>query len=174
MLEFIFDSTRAVSDLLLAGVLARHPDVWWGRECRHIADSGARSTHRLGPPVPRLDSERALIEAPACIKVRAEVGGVTADVTSYTRLLYRAERRHDRWWLVSLEPIYERGTIVPVSPDAVPQLDPVRLARFRPSYRALAYHLDGLGYPIDDDLFGDDRSAGVESLYTRSFAWLHG
>ena len=29
MLEFIFDSTRAVSDLVFAGVLSRHPHIEW-------------------------------------------------------------------------------------------------------------------------------------------------
>ena len=29
MLEFIFDSTRAVSDLVFSGVLSRHPDIQW-------------------------------------------------------------------------------------------------------------------------------------------------
>ena len=29
MLEFLFDSTRAVSDLVFAGVLSRHPDIRW-------------------------------------------------------------------------------------------------------------------------------------------------
>lgn len=29
MLEFLFDSARAVSDLVFAGVLARHPDIPW-------------------------------------------------------------------------------------------------------------------------------------------------
>ncbi|WP_405699367.1 amidohydrolase [Streptomyces sp. NBC_01383] len=29
MLEFIFDSTRTVSDLVVAGVLTRHPDIQW-------------------------------------------------------------------------------------------------------------------------------------------------
>jgi predicted TIM-barrel fold metal-dependent hydrolase len=29
MLEFLFDSTRAVSDLVLDGALTRYPDIRW-------------------------------------------------------------------------------------------------------------------------------------------------
>lgn len=136
--------------------------------------SGTTSTHRLGPPVVHVSGDRALVEVPATIKARVDIGGLTADLASNTRILYRAERRHGRWWLVALDTIYENDTLTPVIPGTVPAVDADRLAHFREPYQLLAYHLDSLGYEVAEDLYGDDRPQEVERLYDEAFAWLRG
>ena len=136
-----------------------------------MAARGDQATHRLCPPVVHLKADRAVVEASAAIEVRAELGSVQVDLTSYTRLLYRA-RKSDTWRIMSLDCIYQRDTLQPTLPGAAPHLDPERLARYRAPYRMLAYHLDSRGYPVSDDLYGDDRPQTLSALYDEVFAWL--
>jgi hypothetical protein len=137
-----------------------------------MATSGNQAVHRLSPPVIDIVRDRAIAEVPAAIEVRAEIGGVQADLVSYTRLLYRAIRTDGRWLLRSMIAIYERDALVPVVPGAVPAIDTARLEALRGPYRWLAYHLGGQGYSVDQDLPGDDRQATVRALYDEAFAWL--
>jgi SnoaL-like domain len=138
-----------------------------------MAANGDRAAHRLSPPVIDIFGDRAVAEVPAGIEVRAEIGGAEVDLVSYTRLLYRAERVSvDTWRLCSLAAVYERDTMVPVLPGTVLAIDHARLARLRPTYRWLAYHLCEKGYPVSPDLPGDDRPETVQAVYSYAFDWL--
>jgi hypothetical protein len=137
-----------------------------------MAGTGNQAVHRLSPPVIDIAGDRAVAEIPAAIEVRAEIGGVQADLVSYTRLLYRAIRTDGRWLLRSMVAIYERDTLVPVVPGAVPVIDTARLDSLRRPYRWLAYHLDGQGYSVDQELPGDDRPDTVRAIYDDAFGWL--
>lgn len=139
-----------------------------------MAAGGTPATHRLGPAVVDVGGDRALIEIPAAIELRDELDGVQIDLASYARLLYRAERRDGRWWLVALDPIYERDTIQPVVPGTTVHIDPSRLSGFREPYQLLAYVLTAKGFPIADDLCGEDRPDQVAALYAEAYAWLAG
>lgn len=137
---------------------------------REMTGHGDVARHRLGPPVVDVDGPRAVAEVPAAIEVRTELGGVEVDLTSYTRLLYRAEHRSGRWLITSLDPVYERDVLAPVVPGTPVPLG--SLEGLRPSYRFLAQVLGTRGYPIADDLYGDDRPGEVADLYTTLYAWL--
>jgi hypothetical protein len=137
-----------------------------------MASNGNQAVHRLAPPVIDVAADRAIAEVPAAIEVRAEIGGVQADLVSYTRLLYRAIRTDRRWLLRSMIAIYERDTLVPAVPGSVPTIDTARLDALRRPYRWLAYHLGEQGYSVDQDLPGDDRPRTVRALYDEAFAWL--
>ncbi len=139
---------------------------------REMAGRGDVARHRLAPPVVDLDGTRAVIEVPAAIEVRTALDGIDVDLTSYARLLYRAELRARRWQIRSLDPVYERDVIVPVLPGATLAIHPNVLIGFRPPYQFLAYVLEGRGYPIADDLYGDDRPSEVAELYESLYAWL--
>ncbi|WP_410597288.1 nuclear transport factor 2 family protein [Amycolatopsis sp. lyj-23] len=139
---------------------------------REQAGRGDVARHRLGPPIVDLDGDRAVAEVPAAIEVRTVLEGVGVDLTSYTRLLYRAEVRGGRWLITSLDPVYERDVLAPVIPGAAVPLP--SLEDLRPSYRFLAYVLDRRGYPIPDDLYGDDRPDDVAELYDFLYSWLPG
>ncbi|MBZ2408403.1 hypothetical protein ACWHAO_30965 [Streptomyces albidoflavus] len=71
--------------------------------------------HRLSPPVVQIDGPRAFVELPAAIEVRTEVDGVPADLTSYTRVLYRLEHRAPECRITALTCVYERDTLTPPS-----------------------------------------------------------
>jgi len=135
-------------------------------------ERGIRPTHRLSPPTVHLDGRRALVELPAAIEVRDVFEGVDADLVSYTRLLYRAERVETDWKITALTCIYERDTLVPVVPGTPINLDRELLEKFRRPYRYLAYHLSSAGSSVGDALYGDDQPDRVDALYAETFEWL--
>lgn len=140
---------------------------------KEMAARGDEATHFMSAPIVDVVDDRALAEVGAAIHLRGDLGGTAVDVTSHTRLLYRAERRSERWVLVSLDPVYEYDNLEPSLPGAQPRLDEEVLAQARPSYRMLACLLGASGYTIADDLYGDDRPEPVRQLYRTLFAWLH-
>ncbi|WP_410623681.1 nuclear transport factor 2 family protein [Amycolatopsis sp. cmx-8-4] len=139
---------------------------------REMAGRGDVARHRLAPPVVDLDGTRAVVEVPAAIEVRTALDGIDVDLTSYARLLYRAELRARRWQIRSLDPVYERDVIVPVLPGATLAIHPNVLIGFRSSYQFLAYVLQGRGYPVANDLYGDDCPGKAAELYESLYAWL--
>ncbi|WP_269854809.1 nuclear transport factor 2 family protein [Streptomyces sp. RPT161] len=139
---------------------------------REMAARGDSATHTLGPPVVDVLGAKAVGEVAAAIHMRGELNGVEADLTSHARLLYRAERRTGRWLIVSLDPVYERDSLLPSVPGTHLGIDPDTLAGTRPSYRMLTHLLNARGYPVADDLYGDDRPAPVQRLYRSLFDWL--
>jgi hypothetical protein len=141
---------------------------------QEMAGRGDVTRHRLGPPVVDLDGTRAVAEMSAAIELRTVLDGVEVDLTSYTRLLYRAEVRSGQWRIVSLDPVYERDVLAPVLPGTPVPLDAGALAGLRPSYRFLAHVFGARGYPIAGDLYGDDRPGEVAELYNSLFTWLPG
>ncbi|MFE1151064.1 nuclear transport factor 2 family protein [Streptomyces albidoflavus] len=132
------------------------------------------SVHRLSPPVVQIDGPRAFVELPAAIEVRTEVDGVPADLTSYTRVLYRLEHRAPDWRITTLTCVYERGTLTPAVPGRPLTLDPAEPAAFRPPYALLAWHLNRRGYQVSPDLLGDDQPERTAQLYAGLREWLHG
>ncbi|WP_411129241.1 nuclear transport factor 2 family protein [Streptomyces sp. x-19] len=139
---------------------------------QEMAVRGDSATHTLGPPVVDVLGARALVEVAAAIHMRSELNDTQVDLTSHTRLLYRAERRTGRWVIVSLDPVYERDNLLPSLPGTHLEIAPDALARARPSYRMLTHLLNARGYPIADDLYGDDRPTPVQRLYRSLSDWL--
>jgi hypothetical protein len=135
---------------------------------------GDRATHRLGPPVVHTRTDRALVELPMTVEFRVDLDGVEADLASTGRLLYRAESRDGRWRIARLDAIYQRDTLVPAIPGTQLAIEPDELARYRPSYRLLAYFLSRQGYQVDGALYGDDRPDEVDELYDSAFRWADG
>ena len=140
-------------------------------ESQKMSRRGQKATHRLSPPIVSLHGDRAVVEISAGIEFRDVIGGVEADLTSYTRLIYRLEKASGTWQIVSLDPIYERDSLVPAVPGESPEIDRPTLAAIRAPYRFLGYYLRQSGYDITDDLYGDDRPEEVEDLYRSCFAW---
>jgi hypothetical protein len=144
------------------------------RRSREAAAAGIRPTHRLSPPVVHLHGDRSVAEVPAEISLLRDVGGFNAYIVSYTRLLYRLERREGAWKISAIDAIYERDTLVPTVYGAPLKLDPEILAKFRRPYMYLAYLLREAGNSVRDDLYGDDRPDEVNGLYQSAFDWMHG
>lgn len=137
-----------------------------------MSGRGDASVHRLSPPVVQAVGDRAFVEVPAGIEVRTEVDGVLVDLASYTRILYRLERRDGRWGITALDCVYERDTLTPAVPGRTVNIDPDELARFRAPYAVLAWHLSRRGYHVSDDLLGDDRPEATAACYADALRWL--
>jgi hypothetical protein len=130
--------------------------------------------HRLSPPSVRLAGDRAIAEASAGIEACTVVEGTEADLVSYARLLYQAERTDVGWRIRSLHCIDERDMITTAVPGITLVIDASELAAVRPSYRCLAWLLTRRRYEVASDLPGDDRPELVEASYSSAFRWLAG
>jgi hypothetical protein len=144
------------------------------RQTRDRSADGVWGRHRLCPPVVRVHGDRAWAELPLGIEFPAKVRGVAADLVSYCRSQYRTERVGGQWRITRITTVYERDTLTPAVPGTSLDLDPVKLDRYRPSYRCLAWYFDQAGAPLRHDLLGDDQPAAVARHYQAEWTWLGG
>ena len=134
---------------------------------------GVSILHFLGGTSIELAGSRAVSQTKMTISQRGEVDGVVCDVVCTGRFYDFLEKREGRWGLVLRQPIYEKDRLDPVTPGAVPSLDPALLATFPTGYRHLAYLQTRIGYTVKRDMPGL-QGPEVEALYARGAAWLAG
>lgn len=139
-----------------------------------MARKGASSKHKLGPVVVRVKGERAVATLSATIESRTNINGVEADLSSDTRLIYKARKRSQKWEIVGLECLYESDKLSPTLPGQQIVIDSEELKKYRSSYRYLSLVLERKGFPVNTELVGDDRPGGVKRVYDETFAWLQG
>jgi len=141
-------------------------------------EAGVSILHFLGGSVCTLATntgagDRAIAQTKMTISQRAEVHGVTTDVTCTGRFYDFLARRDGRWGIVRRQPIYEKDRLDPVDPAARLSLDPELLGSFPAGYRHLAYLQFNLGFQIAPGLPGL-RGPAVELLYREGRDWLDG
>ncbi len=134
---------------------------------------GLSVLHSLGGTSIDLAGDRAVTQTKMTISQRAPVGGVLVDVLCTGRFYDFLEKRGGRWGMVLRQPIYEKDRMDPVTPGAVPALDPALLEQFPEGYRHLAYLQTCIGCTVKRDMPGL-RGPEVEALYARGAAWLEG
>jgi hypothetical protein len=139
-----------------------------------MAKRGVLATHRLGPPAVRLNGDRATAMFIGAIDIPATIKGVEAYLSSYARFIYRAERRGERWSLMSFEAIYMRDELAPAIPGQVIAITPEEVAGFRRSYRLLSFLLTTQNYAVNHELPGEDRPETVKAMLGELDAWLAG
>lgn len=147
-----------------ADFIARSAAAW---------QAGMTVLHGLGGTAIDLHSTRAVAQTRMHILQRAEVHGVTVDVTCHGRFWDALEKVDGRWLLRLRQPIYELDAMTPVAPGASVTLDPALLASFPVGYRHLAYLQTGLGLDVARDLPGT-RGPAIEALLRRGARWLAG
>ncbi|SEF20041.1 hypothetical protein SAMN05421837_101204 [Amycolatopsis pretoriensis] len=88
-------------------------------------------------------------------------------------VVLRERQGRDRGWWDRMRACYAPDAAVRLSCSGAPGRS---LSRDRgiPSYRFLAQVLGHRGYPVPDDLYGDDRPDGVAELYDTLLTWLPG
>jgi hypothetical protein len=136
-------------------------------------EAGVNILHFLGGTISTLTGDRAIAQTKMQIMQRAEVHGVTADVTCTGRFYDFLAKRDGRWGIVRRQPIYEKDRLDPVDPAAQLSLDPKLLGSFPAGYRHLAYLQFQLGYQIAPGLPGL-RGPAVDVLYQEGRDWLDG
>jgi hypothetical protein len=132
---------------------------------------GMKAKHRLSPVLVNLSRNRAIASLGGIIDVPMMLKGVEMNLSSYTRFLYRVERRNENWGIVSFDAIYTRDELTPAIPGRSISIDADELKAFRPSYRMLSYCLATQGYSVDSNLAGDDRPDLVEELNRQLSSW---
>jgi hypothetical protein len=136
-----------------------------------MARRGVPAKHRLAPVLVSLSGNRAIASLTAIIDLPVKLQGMDATLSTHARLLYRAEKRDDRWRIYGFDAIYMRDELTPTIPGQVIAIDPKDVESFRPSYRMLSYYLKSQGYEIDSGLAGDDRPELAEALNRELYDW---
>ncbi|WP_405163825.1 nuclear transport factor 2 family protein [Nocardia sp. NBC_01499] len=129
------------------------------------------SNHRLGQPVIDVNGTRAIVEVPITIEMRDTFRGVEVDLTSYLRMLHRAEKGNSGWRFAASVAIFDHDTMTPALPTAPPTLHPEDLEGARPSYRMLRLWMTERGYTVPTDRYGIDRPAELTTLYDAAYDW---
>ncbi|MBV9716026.1 MAG: nuclear transport factor 2 family protein [Solirubrobacterales bacterium] len=144
------------------------------RLSRESFDRGSRSAHVLSPPLIHVNGTRATADTGSIIVGRLSVGGVSAFLTSFGRIVERIEKRRDTWRIAQLEVIYQFDYLTADNPADTLPVETQRWTRYRPSYRALSYWVEetqGSG-AVRYDLPGVDRPETIDALYNANNAWL--
>jgi hypothetical protein len=135
-----------------------------------MARGATSTTHSVQPVEVHVNGDRAVSESVGTIFARFKHRGTAYDLVSYGRFVSRLERDGDAWKMCSLDVIYDRDAIQPVTPgpSAGIELDPGA----RESYRCLHWVLAQNGYAIDGRLPGTDDSGSGEALMRACAGWL--
>lgn len=123
--------------------------------------------HKLYNTLVWLNGKRAVAVCMACIQTRKEIEGIPMDLSSYVRLVYTTFKDEDIWKIASLDAIYEKDSLVPVSPASVHPSNACR-----PSYALLTSMIESEEHAIDQELPGDDCPELREALLTKVEEWL--
>ncbi|MGW5640326.1 nuclear transport factor 2 family protein [Streptomyces sp. NPDC003832] len=144
------------------------------RLSRQSFDGGGRSCHVLSPVLIQVNGDRATADTGVVIAGRMSVGGVGVFLTAYSRIVERLEKRGRDWRISELKCVYQFDYLTPENPGDTVELDPGRLARYRPSYSALSYWVEETrgAAAVRDDLPGVDRPDTINDLYRANAAWL--
>lgn len=143
------------------------------RQTRLRSIDGVWGRHRLSPPAVHVNGDRAWAELPLAIEFHITVGGVDADLISYCRSQYRAQRVEGIWRIARITSIYEHDSLTPSIPGTTLDIDPAAFAAYRSSYRCLAWYLNQNGSGVAADLLGDDQPEAVTRQYQIENTWLN-
>jgi hypothetical protein len=136
-----------------------------------MARRGMLAKHRLAPVLVRLNGDRAVASLAGIIDIPAKIEGVEAQLSSYARFLYPAEKREGIWKLMGFEAVYMRDELTtPIAGQHLP-VKPEQVKDFRPSYRLLSYLLKRTGYEPNPNLPGEDRPDLADAVYQRIYGW---
>ena len=126
----------------------------------------------MSPAVITIKNNKAIADTACTVHMFSKLEGIEVNVTSYTRLLWRAEKHDGRRLIEGLRGIYIRDTLAPRNPNQVAKVKEEELQKLRPSYRFLAYLRITGGMPARDDLPGVDKPEQVNALRAGEREWL--
>jgi hypothetical protein len=127
--------------------------------------------HRLSPIRVVLSGNRAIARLVGIIDLPVQIKGAEMNLATYSRFIYRVERRKEAWGIVGFDAIYMRDELTAAIPGVAVAIDPKELQGFRASYRMLSYYLASQGYEIDSNLAGEDRPDLVAALTKEIEDW---
>jgi SnoaL-like domain len=127
--------------------------------------------HRLAPIRVVLSGDRAIARLVGIIDLPVRIKKVDMNLATYSRFIYRVERRRGAWGIVGFDAVYMRDELTTALPGQSVKIDPKQVQGFRPSYRMLSYYLASQGYDIDANLPGEDRPDLVDTLTKEIEDW---
>jgi SnoaL-like domain len=138
------------------------------RRSKEMVERNVKASHRLGPILVTLASNRAIAQLRA---IPFTLKGVEVMMSSHAHLLFRAESQEGVWRLSGLDAVYLRATRSRQSFRQTVAVDPEAIKAFRPTYRLLSYCLTLGGFPVRNDLAGVDRPDLVDALVLEIYQW---
>ena len=130
--------------------------------------------HKLYNTLVWLNGDKAVALTLATIHIRTTIGGLPAELHSDLKMLFRTQKVAGTWCITSLNGIYEKDALLPVSPTNEMVVPTDEIATYRPSYANLTYVLRKDGQTINPNLPGIDRPELVNELYQQAEDWLLG
>lgn len=131
------------------------------------AQPDALPAHKLHETLVWLNGDKAIAVIVTTMTGRTPIQGKQMDNLIYVRLVYSVEKRNGEWLIHSMTPIYERDTLLPVTPAGI---EPVPNAR--DSYKNLAIALRDMGSAASSDLPGLDQPATVDKFLAGVDDWF--
>lgn len=131
------------------------------------AQTDSLPAHKMHETLVWLNGDKAVAVVVTTMTGRTPVQGKAMDNLIYVRLVYSLKRINGEWKIYSMTPVYERDTLLPVTPE---NIKPVEGAR--DSYKNLAIALKDIGEQASDDLPGLDQPATVQKFMKRVQNWF--
>lgn len=140
---------------------------------RRMNASKAPAKHKVHNTIVWKNGNRAVAECIMAIQIRCPLDGDVVDMSTDMRLHYRLEKREDTWKIVSIEPIYEKDSMVSAYSDGTFRADREELAKYRPSYANMMLRQVHYGLTPNGELAGEDRPESVAAIYEESSKFLN-
>lgn len=128
--------------------------------------------HKLYDTLVWLNNNKAVSLTMATIQCRSNFDGHPVKLQSDVKLLYRTQKTDGIWYIVSMDGIYEKDSLVPVYPSCDIKIPVDEISKYRPSYANLSYFFSKDGYEVNSNLPGIDRPETVDKLYRQAEEWL--
>lgn len=150
---------------------------WFNGTGQEFVDASSKmesyAPHKLYDTLVWLNKDKAVEITMATIQIRQEIQGHLLELNSDVKLLYKTQKINGLWSIISMEGIYEKDSLLPVSPADGIVIPKEEIDKYRSSYANLSYVLSKKGYPIDSNLPGIDKPETVAKLYQESEDWLN-
>ncbi|HJV78468.1 MAG TPA: nuclear transport factor 2 family protein [Paludibacter sp.] len=150
---------------------------WFQGTGKEFVDTSSKmntyAPHKIFNTIVWLKNEKAVSITMATIQTRGTINGHELELNSDAKLIYRTQKIDGEWQIISMDGIYEKDALVPVSPNAEICIPKEEIAKFRSSYAHLTYMLNKGGYTINSNLPGIDKPELVDELYEAADQWLN-
>ncbi|MEP6928754.1 MAG: hypothetical protein ABI850_02030 [Flavobacterium sp.] len=150
---------------------------WFKGSGHEFVDASSKmetyAPHKLFDTLIWLNNKKAVSLTMATIQIRQEIDEHLLELQSDVKLLYKTQKINNEWSIISMEGIYEKDSLLPVSPVDGIIIPQEEISKYRPSYANMSYALSKSGYAIDVNLPGIDNPETVAKLYQESEDWLN-
>lgn len=150
---------------------------WFHGTGKEFVDASSKtntySQHKLYDTLVWINNNKAVSITMATIQLRSSVNGYPMELSSDVRLMCRTQKIDGVWYIISMDAIYEKDSLISVYPNSNITIPAEEMSKFRPSYASLSYFLSKQGLKVNNDLPGIDRPETINKLYQEADDWLN-